>query len=942
MTSWPTQSASWRRLGRRLPLGLVTAGLVGAAVSALASFGVLDGVESGTFDARVRALADPEAADSSIVIVAIDDNSIEAFRRQLGRWPWPRETHAQLLAYVTAAGARLTIFDVAFPEPDLLRASGDTAFAREIERSGSVALPMSVQPGSSEEAERWERDLGLEGRRTLLERFAVGEAEAARGMEDFAFAEPPEPMFLAPAATIGTILLHADEDGVTRRSAPAYLSRGKIYPDLALAAARLLRPERYGSPVESLTDAELRLGNGTRLPLADGGLVVGWHGRYLDGGRSTYPIYRAADVLLSYNQVAGGARTSETADVPFAALRGRVVLIATTAVGTFEPRATPLASSDPGVLIHAATLDNYLNDGFMRRASAALNVAATVGPALLVGAAVIGVNAASLGVLITLLVAGAQVLFTGWVFSRGVWLDLAAPLAGTTLSFAALMSAHYFTEGRERRRIKELFSRYVSPQHVSRLTDEYHALKLGGERVPLTVLFSDIRDFTAMSERLPPETVIATMNEYLERMVPVVFRYGGTLDKFVGDAVMAFWGAPIHVEDHARRALDAALDMMEELADLNRLWAEQGLTTRLDIGIGVNTGEAIVGNIGSLTHKVEYTVIGDTVNVANRLESLNRVHGTHIVVSESARLAAGEGFAFRPLEDSRVKGKEHALKVHELIGRTNGHPGDTKAGHAAARATTTALLALGVLVAATSPVQAQDGRKERWVDYVYQPGRWEGSRLVTVATTNPLTDSLALVARVDTYAEAPRWRAEVQRMTPGDSTASLTVLVGNDSEVVVLTPLGSTPFAQHEASRDDLVLSVVSRFESGRALRPQDGLFVDRMADQRVLRVVRRVPAARGEFGDELLQTGTGRIGGLAALGIQSLAPGRSQAVVASAGPRGVARVRTVDGEIVVTPDTEAVNRMQQWAASYLDLDRFLRELALGIYAPPARREERR
>ena len=205
---------------------------------------------------------------------------------------------------------------------------------------------------------------------------------------------------------------------------------------------------------------------------------------------------------------------------------------------------------------------------------------------------------------------------------------------------------------------------------------------------------------------------------------------------------------------------------------------------RLDIGIGVNTGDAIVGNIGSLAHKVEYTAVGDTVNVANRLESLNKELGTHIVVSETTRLAAGEGFDFRPLEATKVKGKDQAVQIYELVGRTRG---SKPAVETAKRVTSAVLLAIALLAAAPPPAHGQSGAKERWVDFVYRPGRWENRRLVPFSTGNPNSDTLALVARVDTYVRTPRWRAEVQRMIPGDSVAELTVLVGNAESVVVLT-----------------------------------------------------------------------------------------------------------------------------------------------------------
>ena len=935
-------SAFLRRMRRRLPLALGIGAAVGVVFWLLAALGVLDKIEGDAFDARAQAFGDRADADTSIVILAIDDNSLEAFRRELGRWPWPRETQAAIVDYLSNAGARLIVFDITFPEPDIDRPADDTMFGQSIAASGRVVLPMTVQPGDSARAVEEEARYGLIERRLLLERYAIGFAEAASGLENQPFVEPADPLFLANAAGVGTILLNADPDGVSRRSVPAYESQGRLYPNIALAAARVLQPDRWAAQVSSLTDDELLLDNGTRLDLTDGTLVLQWHGRYLHGGESTYPIIRAGDLLTSYQQILRGARDETTADVPFSRLRDRIVFVATTGIGTFEPRPTPFASHDPGVMIHATTLDNYLNDGFLERATPLQNAAMTIVPAVTAGLLVIGSVSAAAGTLATLALVILLVLIASIAYANGVWLDLAAPMMATVLSFGLVMALNYFTEGRERKRAKDLFSRYVSPLYVSQLVDNYEDVKLGGERVPLTLLFSDIRGFTSMSERLPAEQVVRILNEYLDRMAEIVFRNGGTLDKFIGDAVMAFWGAPVPVADHARRAVDTALEMMDELGALNRKWAAEGVDQALDIGIGVNSGEAVVGNIGSETHKLDYTAIGDTVNLASRLEGLNKNYSTNIIVSQATKDAVGDAYEFRELDDVKVKGKEQAVKIYELLRRKGTQP-PAVAGAASAGGTVALLaLALGLAFAAPTPAAAQAAAKERWVDYIYQPGRWQSGRLVPHRTTNARTDTLAFSARVDTYVRAPRWRAEVRRMVNGDTLGIPTILVGNGANVVVLTGVGSTPLADHAAANDTLVQSVVARFNNGQPVRPpQNNRFVDTGAGNRVQRIVLRFPQARADFADNLLETGTVRRAGsaLARLGVETLGQGRDQEVVASAGARGAVPVQTPEGEIIVNPDTAAIERMEARAPNFIALDAFLREAGLGVYAQPARQE---
>ena len=304
-------SAFLRRLRRRLPLGVGLGAAVGTLVWLVGVGGALDGLEHLSFDARAKALSDPADADTSIAIVAIDDNSLEAFRSQLGRWPWPRETQAAIVEYLSAAGARLIVFDITFPEPDIYRPYGDTVFAAQIAQSGRVVLPLTVQLGDSLAAVEQEARLGLVERRTQLERFAIGAAAAAPGLVNHPFVEPADPLLLAGAAAVGTILLNADEGGVTRRSIPVYRSQGALYPNVALAAARMVQPERWAAPVRSLDDRELLLDNGTRLPLADGAAIIRWHGPFVAGGRPTYPVVSAGALLTSWRQVSS-SRPSPT------------------------------------------------------------------------------------------------------------------------------------------------------------------------------------------------------------------------------------------------------------------------------------------------------------------------------------------------------------------------------------------------------------------------------------------------------------------------------------------------------------------------------------------------------------------------------------------------------------------------------------------------------
>jgi adenylate cyclase len=249
-------------------------------------------------------------------------------------------------------------------------------------------------------------------------------------------------------------------------------------------------------------------------------------------------------------------------------------------------------------------------------------------------------------------------------FARGVWIPLTIPALAIVFAFVGDLAWKYVVEGREKRKVKKLFSRYVSKDVFDQLVADPSLAALGGARRHMTVLFSDIRGFTTMSEKGTPEDVVSQLNELFTRMVGVVFEHRGTVDKFVGDMVMALYSAPLDDADHADHAVQTALAMIRTLNEMNREWQSQGKPT-LDIGIGINTGDMVAGNIGSETI-MSYTVIGDAVNLGARLESLNKDYGTRIIISESTRAELKGRYDIHPLGDVVVKGKTKPVAIFEV------------------------------------------------------------------------------------------------------------------------------------------------------------------------------------------------------------------------------------------------------------------------------------
>jgi adenylate cyclase len=324
----------------------------------------------------------------------------------------------------------------------------------------------------------------------------------------------------------------------------------------------------------------------------------------------------------------------------------------------------------PGIQIHAAVADDILSNRFIRPASGWVRVVSVVAGALVVGAA-----AALLPAWWATLAAFAVMALMAWwatfLFTKGVWFNLTQPVLASWFALLGGVGYQYFFEDREKRRVKQLFGRYVSKDVYAVLMANPGLARLGGQRREMSVLFSDIRGFTTVTERGQPDEIVGMLNEYFSSMVDLVFKHGGTLDKFVGDMVMALYGAPLDDPDHADHAVQTALAMIAELGRLNARWKEQGRISGLDIGIGINTGPMIAGNIGSEAI-MSYTVIGDAVNLGSRLESLNKEFGTRIIISDATRQRLKGDYEFRPLGDVVVKGKTHPVAIFEVVGPAAG------------------------------------------------------------------------------------------------------------------------------------------------------------------------------------------------------------------------------------------------------------------------------
>jgi adenylate cyclase len=597
-----------------------------------------------TLDALFRRVPLP-AASPQVVVVTVDQPDLDFFKTQGITWPWRRELYAPLIDYCRWAGAKAVVFDILFTEASSYGPKDDQQFAQAATAAGNVALPFFLsrdeKPPNPSAADLL-KQAGL-----TLPGPAPGDQPAYQSVIT------PIPPLLAAAGALGNVESRPDPDGIFRRVHLVAPFKDKWLPTLGFAAFH-----RFGNPGPlGFAPGALKVGS-VAIPL-DG------QGRFLlkfRGPSRSHKRFSAANVIASEAR-----RQNNLPPIyPPADFAGKWVLVGLTAPGLLDLKASPVSAIYPGVEVHATLLDNLLRGDFLRPVP---GWGLWAGTLVLAAAMVMGVLFFS-GLLATLTgFAALAVIYLGLVvgaFHFSWWVDPVLPGLALSLSFALAAAFSYATEGRQKLYIRRMFGQYMSDTVINHLLENPEKLQLGGERRRVTLFFSDLAGFTTISERLSAETVVGLLNDYLSAMTEIILDEEGTVDKFEGDAIMAFWGAPLDQPDQAPRACRAALRQQSALAKLNRQFAGLDLPP-LSMRIGLHTGDAIVGNLGS-AKRFDYTVIGDTVNLASRLEGVNKFYGSHIMASEVTVADCTGAVEFRELDLVAVKGKEQAVRVFEVLG----------------------------------------------------------------------------------------------------------------------------------------------------------------------------------------------------------------------------------------------------------------------------------
>ena len=572
----------------------------------------------------------PQLTDRA-VLVAIDERSVN----EIGRWPWSRKVIARLVENLSQA--KVVALDIVFSERE--NPESDQKLRTAIERSGNVVLGFFFRFNASQEPGEYAMSL-LQDSEFLRYKLKGNRV----GLLDIPFVEISIPEFLEVALATGYLNAEPDPDAVYRNYTLAHLYKGSVYLPLALQALRFYK----GKDIEmelSPRGIEKLIFNGKKIPV--------YQGRF---HRINFYDIPTVKIIPAVDVIEGRYRREFFKD--------KAVFVGATEIGIYDVRPTPLDPVTPGVFLHLFTFSNFLEDHFIYH-YVSLDLLAVLSLSILPFLISLYRNFYKRIFLYGLLLIGFPVSSYLLFSFFSLEINLFYPFSAMVLTVMSQEGIRVFTAERSVKELRKAFSSYVSPQILELITRDPHKLTLGGEKRLITVLFSDIRGFTTISESLKPEDLVNLLNDFLDPMTEIILKNGGMLDKYIGDAIMAVFNAPVNIDRHADRACKSALEMVRKTKELNSVFSKEfGVDIR--IGVGINTGEAVVGNMGS-SLRFDYTAIGDTVNLASRLEGLNKIYKTDIIISQFTREKLEGRFLTRKLDVVVVKGKKEPVPIYELL-----------------------------------------------------------------------------------------------------------------------------------------------------------------------------------------------------------------------------------------------------------------------------------
>lgn len=610
-------------------------------------------LEPGAYD-FLTWLSSSKKASNQIVTVVIDNESLT----KIGRWPWKRTYYSDVFEYLENKGkARLVIFDSLIRSKDNIKI--DSEFFNRVKKLNKVVFSVFFTKQEDNIDNQGYQNL----EKLLKNRFSV-DIKDNRSTELITESEYSGFVYilndlLKSAKSVGSVMVYPDKDGIIRKYEPVIHFKGSYYPSLSLQVlSRLNKNTTF-----ELDNNWLRSGK-FEMPVYNSPhgayTYIKWYKPISKEKFYSHESYSAWKVIKSYEQIKRGQKPLLSPDI----FKDKVVVVGATATALNDIKSTPLGSDYPGVDIQATCIDNILNNDFIHKPSDIIRFAILFGVILITILAILLLQPLYSTIFILLLIVGYFDVCAFIAYPNNLALDITIPPAFILSSLTVGYGCKYILENSKKRQIQKIMAKYVSKDVMMNVLNNIDDVKLGGKRAEVSVLLADIRGFTSISESLEPEQVSAILNLYFSEMVPIILKHNGMLNKFIGDALLAVFGAPVENPEHPTMAVKCAIEMLEKVKELQQKWLQEN-NTLIEIGIAISTGDTFLGNIGS-EDRLEYTVIGDTVNIASRIESLNKIFNTRLLISQ-ATFEKVENLDVIKISSVPIRGKTEPIDIYEVI-----------------------------------------------------------------------------------------------------------------------------------------------------------------------------------------------------------------------------------------------------------------------------------
>lgn len=593
--------------------------------------GILKPFEYKVYDLLSR-YVNPAKSYDSICLIYVDQLSIDELSKQGITWPWPRQIYAPVIEYLSEANA--VFIDIIFSENSSYGVEDDKILADAIFKAGNVYLPVVLSNEKKAIDEKFLRKISYPNQLPTW--------------HEYNSAVFPIDEFKTVAKGFGNVSILPDEDGVYRRMPLFFKVKEYLVPNFVLSYF-------IQKNAVNVKNNEISIEN-KLIPQNDGRLLIKYSSQ-----KNPFPTFSFIELLTVSTQNNKNQRISKEF------FKDKTVFVGLTAAGLFDLKPTPVASKTPGVFIHASVFANLANRDFIKPAPKSITFVILILLSSLISYLFLRQHSMKVNLFILVFLVSFLVFMVTVLFRFSIYLQLLPSFTCLIVSSIITLLYSYATEGKQRSFIKRTFSQYMDKKIVDYLLEHPQAIAPGGQKKTVTVFFADIQGFTSISEKLTAEDTAMMLYKVLNSLTEVIIKHSGVIDKYIGDCIMAFWGAPLKTDFDEVNACNAALECIEVLEQVNKQFSESGLPI-IKIRIGIHTGDAIVGNIGS-DRLFNYTAIGDTVNIASRLEAVNKFFKTNIIVSEETYLKTFDKFIARQLGVIRVKGRVSPLKIFEILGR---------------------------------------------------------------------------------------------------------------------------------------------------------------------------------------------------------------------------------------------------------------------------------